>query len=145
MGDLNDELIWNIIGKEKFCSYKFNTKTQNFCRNEFNITGFCSKQSCPISNSNYATIIEKNGEIYLYIKDTTNIRFPDKLWKKFKLSRNFIKSFQEIDLILNLWPKFFVFKSKQRLTKLWQMLLRDKLNKVKKKIFRYLQTKKYFT
>ena len=133
MGDLNDELIWNIIGKEKFCSYKFNTKTQNFCRNEFNITGFCSKQSCPISNSNYATIIEKNGEIYLYIKDTTNIRFPDKLWKRFKLSRNFIKSFQEIDLILNLWPKFFVFKSKQRLTKLWQMLLRDKLNKVKKK------------
>lgn len=139
MNKLEDELIWTIIGGKGFCSFKFKAKNQNFCRNEYNVTGFCSKQSCPISNSNYATIVGKNGEIFLYLKDTTNTRFPDKLWKKFKLSRNFIKSFQEIDLILNLWPKFFVFKTKQKLTKLWQILLRDKLRKVKKKSLDIIQ------
>ena len=130
---IKDGLIWSIIGEKGFCSFKFKANNQSLCRNEYNVTGFCSKQSCPISNSNYATIVGKNGEIFLYLKDTTNTRFPDKLWKKFKLSRNFIKSFQEIDIILSLWPKFFVFKTKQKLTKLWQTLLRDKLRKLKKK------------
>ena len=133
MNKLKDELIWTIIGGKGFCSFKYKARNQNLCRNEYNVTGFCSKQSCPISNSNYATIVGRNGEIFLYLKDATNTRFPDKLWKKFKLSRNFIKSFQEIDLILNLWPKFFVFKTKQKMTKLWQIFLRDKLRKVKKR------------
>ena len=98
MSLLGDEITWNIIGRKGFCSFKYFSKNQYFCKNDLNITGFCSKQSCPISNSKYATVIEKNGEIYLYIKDRLNLRFPDKLWKKFILSRNFMKSLQELDL-----------------------------------------------
>jgi len=142
MNSSNDDFIWSIIGKNNFCSYKFNSKSQNFCKNEFNTTGFCSRQSCPLSNSKYATVIQKNGEIYLYIKDSLNDHYPDKLWKKFILSRNFTKSLQELDLILNLWPKFFVYKIKQKLTKLYQILIRKKISCMKKKSFKQVDKKK---
>jgi protein MAK16 len=127
----NEDLIWKIIGKKKFCCFKYNfLPNQSFCKNKFNLTGFCSRQSCPLANNKYATVIEKNGLLFLYLKICQNINFPNKTWKKITLSRNFIKAIQQIDIHLAFWPIFFVNKVKLRLTKLNQILIRTKIKNI---------------
>ena len=51
-----DDVVWEIINTGH-CSYKVKTVDRNFCKNPYNLTGLCSKQSCPLSNSNYATVL----------------------------------------------------------------------------------------
>lgn len=63
-------------------------KTQSFCRNEYNVTGLCSRQSCPLL-SKYATVREQNGVLYLFMKTAERMHSPAKWWEKIKLSQNY--------------------------------------------------------
>lgn len=121
-----DEIVWSIIGTD-FCSYKLKTtKDQTFCRNEHNVSGFCSKQSCPLANSRYATIRSdpKTGELYLYIKAIERAHLPNKWWERIKLPKNYTKALEMVDSHLQYFPKFLVHKNKQRLTRLTQVNIR---------------------
>jgi len=124
----SDDLVWSVIGTD-FCSFKLKTtKDQTFCRNEHNVSGFCSKQSCPLANSRYATIRSDpaTGNLYLYIKAIERAHLPNKWWEKIKLPRNYAKALELVDSHLQYFPKFLLHKNKQRLTRLTQVNLRIK-------------------
>uniref|UniRef100_A0A182R6L6 Protein MAK16 homolog n=1 Tax=Anopheles funestus TaxID=62324 RepID=A0A182R6L6_ANOFN len=120
-----DDVTWNIMSKQ-FCCFQVKTQTQNFCRNEYNLTGFCSKRACSIANSQYATVREENGIIFLYMKMAERNPFPAKHWEKVRLSRNYAKAIYQIHENLLFCDHWVLNKCKQRFKKISQYLIRTR-------------------
>lgn len=123
---MSDEIVWQVIN-QSFCSHRIKTPSgQHFCRDPYNVTGLCTRQSCPLANSKYATVRSDKGRIYLYMKTPERAHTPAKLWERIKLSKNYSKALQQIDEHLLHWSKFFQHKCKQRFTKLTQVAITER-------------------
>jgi protein MAK16 len=123
----HDEAVWNIMG-QTFCSFKVKTHDDKvrFCRNPYNVTGLCQRGVCPLANGQYATVIEHEDELYLYIKTAERAHLPRRQWEKIKLDVAFPKALEQIDDNLQWWDRRFVNKVKARLLRLKQYLMRRK-------------------
>ena len=123
----HDEVMWNVMG-QGFCSFKVKTKDDKvrFCKNPYNVTGLCSRGTCPLSNAQYATVIEHEDELYLYVKTAERAHLPRRQWEKVKLDTSFPKALEQIDDELQWWDRRMVNKVKARLLRLKQYLMRKR-------------------
>ncbi|CCD23015.1 ribosome biosynthesis protein MAK16 NDAI_0A08620 [Naumovozyma dairenensis CBS 421] len=123
---MSDEVVWQVIN-QSFCSHRIKAPSgQTFCRDPYNVTGLCTRQSCPLANSKYATVRSDKGRIYLYMKTPERAHTPAKLWERIKLSKNYSKALKQIDEHLLHWNNFFIHKCKQRFTKLTQVAITER-------------------
>src|SRR5690242_11622355 len=88
--------------EREFCDHvlSFSRRTPNeqtFCRNEYNVSGLCNRQSCPLANSRYATVRSVDGKLYLYQKTIERAHMPSKLWERILLSTNYTAALAQID------------------------------------------------
>ena len=94
------------------------------------MTGLCNRNSCPLSNSRYATVYESKGICYLKIKTPERAHTPKLLWESIKLDPSYNKALEQIEKELEFFPKFLKHKCKQRFTRLRQVLVKSRKMKL---------------
>lgn len=121
---LNDEMVWMCL--ETSCSFKYIKKDPpaTWCTNKYNVVGECRRHLCPLANAQYATVLEDEGNSYLYMKTVERAHSPKNLWERVKLSKNFLTALEQINRELEYWPDQMINNCKARMTKIRQMLIR---------------------
>eukprot|EP00906_Rhabdomonas_costata_P030825 RCo043597 len=120
-----DDMVWDVLDKS-FCKYrvKQSMNETKFCRNKWNLTGFCKCRLCPLANSQYATVREKFGKMYLHVKTAERAHLPRKWWDVIPLSEDLVEAMKQIDENLQWWPRNIIFKCKARVMRIREYLSR---------------------
>lgn len=118
-----DDVVWQIINNQH-CSFKLKTVSSVFCRNEYNVTGLCNRQSCPLANSQYATVRQYEGRLYLLKKVVERAHMPAKLWERVLLPTNAEQASEKIEKELEYWPGWVKTRCSQRFARITEVLRR---------------------
>jgi protein MAK16 len=120
-----DDFVWDVL-KNTFCSFKATRQgaPDSFCRNKYNATGVCSYRSCPLANSQYATVLEREGKMFLAIKTVERAHLPKKLWEEIELSVNTKNALAQVDENLQWWPRRIKIRCKARVLRIKEYLHR---------------------
>lgn len=126
MASCSDDVVWQVINHQ-FCAFKITTPQEDsFCRNEYNVTGVCSRITCPLANSQYATVRNIDGQIFLYMKTAERSHLPNKWWQRVLLPKDYTEAQKQLDEHLQYWPERLVDRCKQRLTRLTEVQLAER-------------------
>ncbi len=95
------------------------------CRHPMNVDGRCMKPFCPLANSKYATLIEKQGKVFLCLKTPERVHTPAKWWEYIPLpANNRTKAFEIITSHLQWWDKRSLYRVKKRYIYIMLMIRR---------------------
>ncbi|KAK2195946.1 bifunctional Mak16 protein/Ribosomal L28e-Mak16 [Babesia duncani] len=131
---MSDDVVWQLI-KNGFCSFRKTTDTRAFCTNAYNVTGLCNKASCPLANSNYATVIEEQGSLYLCLKTIERSHTPRNQWERTKLSKNLKEALSQISEGTKVgFANHLTVKCRLRLRRLRQVLNKTRRIELNKKV-----------
>lgn len=140
--------MWQVINHQ-FCAFKASLPGQNrkgfrhhaakssgnagsksgirtFCKHPDNVTGLCSRVSCPLANSRYATVKDDDGVMKLRIKEIERNHLPNRMWREIKLKDNLQEALTQINVELAYWPRSQTMRVNQRLVRLRQVQLRTR-------------------
>lgn len=141
MATCSDDVIWQVINNQ-FCAFKITTPQEDaFCRNEYNVTGVCSRITCPLANAQYATVRSIDGQNYLYIKTAERQHLPNKWWQRVKLSKDYDEAQKQLGEHLIYWPDRIVSRCRQRLTRIMQVQMTQRRLAMQQQDERHLTTK----
>ncbi|EKX73223.1 conserved hypothetical protein [Theileria equi strain WA] len=121
---MSDDVVWQLV-KNGFCSFRKTTDAKAFCTNMYNSTGLCNNASCPLANSNYATVIEEQGSLMLCLKTAERSHTPRDQWERIKLSKSKREALEQISQETKVgFPSHQTLKCKLRFRRLREVLSR---------------------
>ena len=125
IGQCNDDLVWDCIG-EGGCAYKRKTTQPKvfLCACPNSVNGKCDRSSCPLANSQYATIREEYGRLYLMTKVIERAHLPAELWEKIELPMEYEDAYKTIRQRLKYWEPHYAERCLLRLKKYREMFIR---------------------
>ncbi|EAN30545.1 Ribosomal L28e family protein [Theileria parva strain Muguga] len=131
---MSDDVVWQLI-KNGFCSFRKTTDNKAFCTNVYNVTGLCNHASCPLANSNYATVIEDQGDLLLCLKTVERCHTPRDQWQKIRLSKSKTEALEQITQETKVgFPNHLTTKCKMRFKRLREVLGNMRTMALNKKI-----------
>nr|BAS01558.1 cell cycle and ribosome biogenesis protein [Lotharella vacuolata] len=133
--------MWNII-KNTQCVFRNIKKNNKFCYSKINVSFLCKKFSCPLINQNYISLIETDGSVYLWIRNSDKNDANSYLWDKYKLSDNYLIAKEQLDIMLYKWPSYFFYFLKVRLQRIFHHLIKLQIIKKNKFYNKYTLIKK---
>ncbi|CAL6019009.1 Putative_Mak16-like RNA binding protein [Hexamita inflata] len=125
IGQCMDDLVWDVIGPGS-CAFKRKTARPGvfLCTNPDSVNGQCDRTACPLANSQYASIREENGRLYLITKVIERAHLPAELWEKTEIPMEYEDAYKLVRSKLKYWEPHHAERCLLRMRKFRETFIR---------------------